>query len=250
MKILISIAQYGNNQLNLLKKTIAEFQNYKKYQIDITVHVTENIDINNVNIVYHHPSIRKNLVFKHREEFLKKIDNYDLFLYNENDILITENNIDTFLKYDKILPDDYCLGFIRFEKRENDENLYFPDLNPYFGECIAEKTLTVNNHEYFRVFNIHQGCWLLTREKLKKICNTSHFLYENNSLEHGASSIFNELDWNFKLGGSIKKVYTRDKHDLKNCMIHHLSDKYININSPEWINPYTFKSLTENLQML
>lgn len=252
MKILVSISQYGIDQENYLKEIISEFKHYKNHTVDITVHGTIPLNIPEIEFIRHDPCIRKNLVFKHRKEFIEKLNDYDLFIYTENDMLIKEDAIDTYLKYDSSLPMDYCLGFIRFEHRAQDMNLYLPDMNEYWGLAVSEKKLTINGNDYFGLFNIHQGCWMLTREKLKHICNTPHFIYENDSLEHGASSIFNEMGWNFKLGGSIKKIYTRHKEDLSKCLIHHLSDKYCNINSPEWQcqpGPLTFNSLIDILDI-
>ena len=247
-KLLVSIANYGDDQLGYLNRVIDEFKSYKEFDVSVTIHSTTNINRSDIKLVMHPISVKFFLVFKHRMEFYEQRDNFDLFLYNENDMLIEEEAIKTYCKYDDSLPIDTCLGFLRYEQRINDNNLYFPDMNPFWGETIKEKDIQIGDSKYFKTQNPHQGCWLLSKAKLKTFLFSDGYFIETNSLETGATGPF--LDWG--LGGNIKKVHIQDRKDLKNCLIHHLSDKYANKPDAVWQHspgPLTFEELMVKLNI-
>ena len=51
----------------------------------------------------------------------KQKNNYDCFIYTEDDILFTKKNFEYWKKYRKIcLQNDLNLGFLRIEKRDNE----------------------------------------------------------------------------------------------------------------------------------
>jgi hypothetical protein len=61
------------------------------------------------------------------------IDRYDLFMHQENDTLITQKNILSFIEGQSLLDEKYekntfIHGFIRYEMRENDNEKYFIDM--------------------------------------------------------------------------------------------------------------------------
>ena len=51
--------------------------------------------------------IGKGLPFEHRRLFRQRRDQYDLFLYLENDILLTPESLDAYLRLTERLPEDY-----------------------------------------------------------------------------------------------------------------------------------------------
>jgi hypothetical protein len=243
MKILISIANYGDSQLNYLNTIIDEFRSYKRYDITINVHSTVPVYRKDINLTLYDPSIKTKLVSVHRKEFVNSIEDYDLFLYTENDILIKEETIDTFLKYELLLDINHCLGFIRYEKLPNDENIYItPDV--FFNvpkRGMDNNNININNISYFTLQNDHQGCWILSQNKLKNIISNFQFISDTSNLESGASEIYSK--WihgiNGVKGGPIIKIYTKNKEDLDKCLIHHLSDKYCSpsyrMNTYQWL---------------
>lgn len=254
MKLLVSISNYGTSQLPYLNSAIDEYLSYKKYDVTVVVDSTVPLDRDDVTVILQDPSLLHLLAHTHRQYFVDKQDDYDLFLYAENDILIKEEAIDTFLKYDQMFNYNQCLGFIRYEMRENDPKFYFPDVNSHWP-CIKSKRTEVNGSDFFEFINVHQGCWILPKEKLKHVINYSDFLILGSKsipnriqpglLETGASSIYR--GWGSG-NGIIDKFLTRNREDLKRCLIHHMSNKYCRLDDPVWQNdpgPTTFESLTE-----
>ena len=58
----------------------------------------------------------------------KQKNDYDVFIYTEDDILFEKKNFNYWLKYkDLCLNDNYNLGFLRFEINKKDKNLYSTD---------------------------------------------------------------------------------------------------------------------------
>ena len=246
-KLLISIPNYGSGSLHHLNRVINEFKSYKEFDVTVIVHTTVDLNIDEINVIKYPESIGMLLAFQHRHVFHQKANDFDLFLTCENDILIKEDTIKTFVKHDRILPQDTCLGFLRFEFKNDDyDNIYFLELNPWYGEPIKSKNIPIENSVYFEVANICQGCWLLSKEKLKVAMSSDSFLKEVANLEIAVCGIFK--DWN----GNIRKVLPQNIEDLQRCAIHHLSNKYINghplihMENP----PYTFTTLLNKLQMI
>lgn len=244
-KILVSIANYGDGQLPYLNQIITEFKSYKDFDVTINVHTTVDLNIDGINVIKYPDSIKSLLTFKHRSEFYDQQEDFDLFLYDENDMLIKEDAIKTFIKYDDKLPQDTCIGFLRYELKNNDDNIYLLEMNPHWGEPIKSKNLNIVNSMYFQASNVHQGCWLLSKEKLKIAMTSGNYFKEINSLETGASGIFE--DWS-ELRGNIKKVFPQNKEDLQRCFIHHLSNKYASKNDPAWVGMSSYE-LFKRLQL-
>jgi len=128
--ILVSISNFGDKQLDHLNKIINEYRSYKKYDVTIHIHTTVDINRNDVISTIYDPNTVERMVYLHRQEFVDKRNDYDLFIHTENDILIKEDSVDLVLKYDKLLPENYVLGLLRYETHLNDPNIYLPDLWP------------------------------------------------------------------------------------------------------------------------
>ena len=124
MKILIAIASYGEKNdtyLNTLLQSLREIP----YEKDIIVQSNIKKDLgDDIQCLVGLPNADpRSLVFAHRQLFIDNLHNYDLFLYTENDILITQQNIEAFLNISKVLPEDQVLGFVRYEVNQKNEIL-------------------------------------------------------------------------------------------------------------------------------
>lgn len=247
MKVLVSIATYGTKNVQYLNRVIDEYKSYKNYTVDITVHGTVNLDRTDVNFVYHENP--KNTVYFHRQEFIDKQDDYDLYIFTEDDMLIKESNVDVYMKYDRQLPLNHCLGFLRFENTP--ENIkYFIDLwlNVPNYSFIKNYRTEINELDYFSTTNVHQACYILTKEKLKYVISNMKYAVDSDSLESASSGIF--ADWVLK-AGAIHKVLPINKNELSNCYIEHLPGNHcnypgINLENP----PEVFKNNVVNESFL
>ena len=249
MKILVSLSSYGDKNLHLLDSVIDEYRSYKKYNITIEVHCTVPLPRTDITQIIHKDPLTTSLF--HRKDFIREKSNYDLFLFSEYDMLIKEAVIDTYLKYDKALPIDTCLGFIRYENTPEDIK-YLIDLwlNIPGYSYIKNNKVMVNDKQYFTLTNVHQACYLLTREKLQYIISNTQYDFDNlNGLgvETSSSGIFR--DWEYGPTGIIQKVLPLDVIDLRNCFIHHMPDCHCNTPGVN-ATPEVFRSNTVTLNKL
>ena len=115
MKILVVIASYGLKNQAYLRRLIDEYTSMS-YGIDIVIlsnipkELGSDIEVR-VGLPAKNPW---SLPFGHKKLFAERIDEYDLFIYSEDDTLIKQENIDAFLKVTKVLPENEIAGFLRY----------------------------------------------------------------------------------------------------------------------------------------
>ena len=157
------------------------------------------------------------------------IDEYDYFLYNEDDILITSDAlkfaIDT---NEKLIKQNlqYNVGFLRYELENNVPE--FVDFNPgnsvHLGgngvSDIIRYVTKINNEYYFNAWNPHSGNFLLSREQVK-------LLLDNGNFPTNASATFAGILESGATGfHKVIRKYT-PVSEYKKLMVHHMSNKYI-----------------------
>ena len=138
MKVVYNIVFYYNeNRIVYLLKIINEIKKYK-YKTDIFIHTNKNFLINNLikydnklTLVLHDLS----KINPHKLTFLAKnhiknfINDYDIFIYSEDDILIYNESFNYWLNYKDIcFKNKYNIGFLRIEYLDN-KNLYLTDIS-------------------------------------------------------------------------------------------------------------------------
>lgn len=243
MKALVCISNFGLGQLDLLAQVVSAYAGLREYQNSVVLHTTvrvDNLDHPQLTQVLCDSSLQRDLAFQHRKLMIEAQDEYDLFIYSENDILMTEANLVAFCEESTSLSPNYVIGFLRFEQiHANDSKLesYLPDAHP--TQPVLERKIILNGRRYFQPANRHQGCFILTREQLKKAIQTGRFArfipgFELN-LEAAASNVY------FSMG--LTKVIPYDRMD--DLLLHHLSDKYVNLTDEPWasVQPHTVLSL-------
>lgn len=221
MYIKVCIANHGTAQLWCLEKMLDNFRKFTKYRLDVTEYTTESPDRPHYR---YEPGVGHELPFRCRFHMASDINKYDLFVYSENDHLITEKNIDAFVGHQAMLPPGFVSGFIRYEFRNGEGILLDP--NPAFGRVIDN-----NYGAYFSLVNNHQGCWLLTRDQLAHCIDSGEFLHKGGrgpygGLEQGATDPYNRC--------GLKKVLPTDIEQLKNHLILHMPIKYSVM--PQWLS--------------
>ncbi|MBI4664053.1 MAG: hypothetical protein HY735_35095 [Verrucomicrobia bacterium] len=245
MKTLVCISNYGDAQLLYLHQLLIAYDSMPGFTVDVVLHTTTKVELNRYSFRARQtlcdPSVGVDLALLHRHVMMDAQDEYDLFIYTENDTLITERNLSAWRAATELLPDPYVVGFIRYEhsqKQPGDSELYLPDAHPSGGK-VCKGQVVVNGIRCARLRNSHQGCFVLTRHQLKRAIRSPFFSYYNRSdplnREVGATFVF--------IGCGLEKVIPIDRID--DLMIHHLSDKYVNLDEPPWNQspPYTLSEL-------
>src|ERR1700688_853748 len=114
MKILVAIANYGTQNDRYLHRLLAEYRSMS-YEVDIIVLSNLSKDLGpDVEVKVGLPTKDPwSLPFSHKQLFADRRSNYDLFIYSEDDMLVTERNIRAFLAATEILKKNEIAGFLR-----------------------------------------------------------------------------------------------------------------------------------------
>lgn len=213
MKLKVALSNFGNSQVGYLNQVVDEYSRFSKYKVDLTVYSTVPVDPPHRMMC---TSVGLGLPFSCREDMAKEIEGHDIFLFSENDMLITEDNIDAFLQHQATLSSHQVSGFYRYELNNGVKLLL--DLNPFWGKVVVE-----NFEKDFAVENQHQGSWLLTRSQLKHCIESGQFLVPPHRgpygiLEQGASDPYTNC--------GLQKVFPKDLNLLERLGIRHLPLRY------------------------
>ena len=114
MKILSTIACYAGNSNPYLKPVVEELKKVS----DVVIFSPEVIDIENVKTEIRSKDLGHGLVFEPRQYILDHIEEYDYFLYNEDDIFISEESLKFAIETNEKLIQhniQYNVGFLRNE---------------------------------------------------------------------------------------------------------------------------------------
>lgn len=174
-KILVVIVNFGNSQLKYLEKIIKEYK-LMNFNVKIIIHSSIPLPYEDIEIKIFKLKNSKELPMTTRQTIYENKEKYDLFIFTENDILITEKNIDAFLKATKILPKKYIAGFFRYEKYK--KGLFYPDdHNPHKWD--KKSVFKIGDYVFAHFRNVHQGCCLLNKEQLNQVIKNIDFVKKN-----------------------------------------------------------------------
>lgn len=222
MKTLVVIANYGMGNDRYLARVLDEFRGMRP-EMDVDLVVTSNIPKSlgaDVEVVVGLPTKNpRSLPFAHKQIFADRRSMYDLFIYVEDDILITRRNIEAFLQANAILPEKEYAGFIRTE-RDPAGRIYFPDVHKQY-HWDAGSVCQRGGRTFAFFTNEHSGCYVLTRDQLDGAIASGGFLvpfhegrYE--PLESAATDPFTQC--------GIRKLICISH--LDDFIVPHLSNKY------------------------
>lgn len=167
MKILAAIASYGTNNDPYLQQLIDEYSKIP-YQVDVVV--VSNIRKKlppNIEVVVGLPSKNPwSLPFAHKSIFADRLDRYDLFIYSEDDTLITQQHIEAFLDATDLLKPDEIAGFLRSEQGP-DGTVYYSTIHSHHH--WDPYSVCRRGNDTFAFFtNEHGACYILTQDQLRR----------------------------------------------------------------------------------
>ncbi|PRX14361.1 hypothetical protein [Nonlabens ulvanivorans] len=167
MKVLSVLVNFGEEQLSYLKEVVEELKSFKKYEVYIVVQSNIPLDIegiDEVNVVKLEdyqllPLTCRSVIWKYRND-------YELFLYGENDHLFKEHHLDNHIKYSNILPKNRIAGLIQYEF--NDLGRYYPAYHLDFDWDF--NSVEEHGGKLFAHFsNLHQATFIITKDQLEKL---------------------------------------------------------------------------------
>jgi 2-polyprenyl-3-methyl-5-hydroxy-6-metoxy-1,4-benzoquinol methylase len=144
---------------------------------DIDIVVVSNIDKSALGVECRVGLPNKNpwsLPFAHKKLFAERADKYDLFIYSEDDMLITGENLRAFLDVTAELQQDEIAGFVRVEKGANGEESY-PDIHDNF-HWDSTSVRSRGRYTLAHLTNEHAACYVLTQAQLGMAIQSGGFL--------------------------------------------------------------------------
>lgn len=221
MRILVAIASYGHANDRYLDRVINE---YRSMNFEVDVVVLSNIEKAlpaSVECLVGLPTKDPwSLPFRHKELFRERLDSYDLFIYSEDDILITEENIRAFLNVQTDLNEGEIAGFLRIEYGPDGEH-NFPELHGHFRwDC--ESVRIRGNYTLAHFTNEHSACYVLTQQQLAKAIASGGFLVAPHEGDYdllcsAATDPYTQCGF---------KKFIAISH-IEQFLVHHLPNKYI-----------------------
>lgn len=217
--ILVAIASHGTAQDKYLAQLLAEL---RKFSLPVTPVVLSNQpkDASSAEVVVGVPSSDPySLPFAHRKLFAERINEYDLFIYTEDDMLITEKHVRTFLELQPKLRDDELLGFIRSEV-DPAGTVYISSIHSHF-RWLPDTVVNREGEIFAQLSNQHSGSFIVTRAQLQKAIASGGFLIPPHAgrygmLESAATDIY--LRCGFRRLLCVSRI--------EDCILPHLPNKY------------------------
>jgi hypothetical protein len=174
LRLLVAIASYGRKNTEFLKSII---QAYKRMELWVEVIVLSEAPKelgSGAKLVVGLPARNPwTLPFAHKKVLAENVDRYDLFAYSEDDIEVTQHNIQAFLEATPALHHDEIAGFLRYETKGATKLL--TDVHKSFhwepGSVRRRGALTVAEFT-----NEHAGFYLLTQDQLRRAIASGGFL--------------------------------------------------------------------------
>src|SRR5215470_3564936 len=175
LRVLVAIASYGSKNDPYLLRVIQEYQSMS---FDVKIVILSNIDKHlwqEIEVIVGLPSKDPwSLPFGHKKLFADRADGYDLFIYSEDDILITESNLWAFLQVTSVLQGDEIAGFLRIEHAPNG-GVNYPEMHAHF-HWDPQSVRTRGHYTLAFLTNEHAACYVLTQDQLKKAVASDGFL--------------------------------------------------------------------------
>jgi len=221
MKILVAIANYGTKNRQYLQNLIDEYKSMS-YDVDIVVLSNISKDLGpDIEVKIGLPTRDPwSLPFGHKQLFADRIDKYELFIYSEDDTLITQHNIDAFLEVTPVLPDNEIAGFLRYEQ-DVDGSRYCSTMHAYY-HWVPHSVKSIDGYTFACCTNEHSGCYVLTQEQLRKAVASGGFLVAPHKGRYdllctAATDPYTQC-------GFTKVICISHMNDF---FVHHMSNQYI-----------------------
>ena len=221
LRFLVAIASFGEKNLEFLKKII---HRYQSMAMDVDVVVLSNAPKNlgpTVRVIVGLPSKNPwSLPFGHKALFAENVERYDLFAYSEDDMDVTEKNIQAFLRVTPELKSREIAGYLRYEIGQS--GIWsLPEVHAAFHwkpESIARR----NGYTIGEFTNEHAAFYLLTQAQLREAITSGGFL---RGPCVGRYDMLCTAATDPYINCGLRKVICVSA--LEDFLIHHVSNRYV-----------------------
>ena len=160
------------------------------------------------------------LPFAHRPLFSERVDQYDLFIYSEDDTLFTPRNLDAFLDVKDRLAEDQVLGFLRYERYPDGRISYCGVHFHYHWE--PDSTFLVDGDVFARFTNEHSALYVLDQAQLRRCLDSGEFLV---TAHEGRYDMLVSAATDPYTRCGLQRVICVSR--LDDFLLHHLPDVYL-----------------------
>jgi 2-polyprenyl-3-methyl-5-hydroxy-6-metoxy-1,4-benzoquinol methylase len=220
LKVLVAIACYGVKNLHLLHEEIRRYRQMA-FATDIVVLTEAPKDLGpDIEVRVGLPAKNPwSLPFAHKAVFAERVNDYDLFLYTEDDIGVSQENIVEFLKLTPHLDADEVAGFMRYETSSDGAQVLLDAHGCYHWK--PESVRRRGTEIVAEFTNEHAAMYLLTREQLKSVIASGNYLKDPYEGRHdmlctAATDVYTEC--------GLSKVICIS--NLNAFLVEHMSNRY------------------------
>jgi len=223
MKVLVAIANYGPYRFGYLDRVLHAYRQMP-YRVNVVVHSDRPKRVPAwVELLVGLPTTDPHsLPFAHKTLFAERARDFDLFVYSEDDILIEERHVTSFLDLAGVLPWPEVPGFFRYE-RSPDCALWYADAHPPYS-WVPKSVRRHGEYVFASYSNLHSGCYALTRAHLAAAISSGGYRvpphrtwYEMR--ESAATDPYTQC-------GLVKRLCISHWRDV---LVHHLPNNYVGV---------------------
>jgi hypothetical protein len=175
MKILVSITSYHKDKEKYLSEILKCYENISN-NLNYTIDIVLSINYNHTYITTNKLIINKSEYegeshcWANRKYIYENYSSYDYVIESDDDILITQENILQYIKYQHI-DDNFIPGFVVTED-DNEKNTYIHSM--LFNEPVhILNKFVLENKTWYVPRNIHSACFIIDRNRLKNFFNNN-----------------------------------------------------------------------------
>lgn len=219
--LLICIAfHYSPDREKYLIQVLLNLISNYKCPKTIIIDTNEGFDLNiytgahiviNIHPILEHPF---HLTYMHRRHIKDSIDNYDVFYYLEDDILLPYENYLNYLENFKLLWPEYVPALVRIEEKEGEQYIsdiptrQYLNIIDFKGKQFAPIPFPIN----------YNGFWIMPQKELKESMKED-FVKLNDGREFAASYVA----WTLNKPTFLE---LEGRQISKKCYSYHLPNNY------------------------
>ena len=236
MKICIHITLFiKNNRKKKLKNFSKIYKSFfslsKKTQIFVHTNVKIKNFKKNLFFIYHDISNEDpfRLTWKYRSLMEKQKNQYDYFIYSEDDTLFNLKNFKYWLRFKKICnKKNYNVGFLRTEKSPVDNSLWTTDQFFQLDEYVI-----INRKKYIVLKNPYYAMWIYDKKDFNSFINSRFWNLYNWRGMNSFTKLYDREKSAVGWHGLNMDKYTatiiplKNNKVLKDSLIVHSSNKYV-----------------------
>jgi SAM-dependent methyltransferase len=222
-KALVAIANHGSGNRQYIEQLLLA---YSQMPLDLSLVVLSNIpksfgsDVE-VRVGVPTPNPRS-LPFAHRTLFRERIEEYDLFIYSEDDTLVRWPTLKAFLEALEILQENEIAGFLRTEQAK-DGRVYFSTCHSFF-RWIPSSVRQRGKYLWAKYSNEHSACFIATKQHIRKAMQSGGFPTETHE---GRFDMLCSAATDIYTSCGFERLICIDR--IADFTLQHLPNKYIGI---------------------